>query len=112
MSEGPSVTGADIQFLLDTDAGFMVRRIEEIAEITEADCYYDEPGRMDGAKIYLLARGSLPKQVYIGYYLVEAGYDFHRKRVRLTDVDGGVVAEAPYRVYREANKTMVVKIKE
>ena len=103
--EEPRVIGGDIEFLLDTPAGFAVATVGEITETVESDLYDDMPGTIDESKIYMLARNMPPRQVFVSHHLVksdcatESGVRYHQKTVRLVDIDGGVVAEAPYRVY-------------
>lgn len=105
-TEGPSVVGADIQFLLDTPAGFDVKTVGEITDIVESDLYDVMPSTISESQIYMLARNMPPRQVFVSYHLVQAncssgdeGPRYHLKTVRLVDLDGGVIAEAPYRVY-------------
>lgn len=95
------VIGADIQFLLDTDAGFMVKTIKEIAETVEADAYYDEPGTCDTARFYVLTPGQPPREVADRYYVVQITGTIVYKRVAMVDTAGGVIAQAPYELHRD-----------
>lgn len=63
----PEIIGPDIEFLVQSTGGSRVWSVGEISEAIEADSYYDEPGRMDEAKIFALHFGSLPRPVEIKY---------------------------------------------
>lgn len=103
----PPVIGGDIEFLLDTPSGFVTKNVGEISEIVESDLYDDSPGTLDNSRIYMLARHIYPRLVTVRYNLIQAadhkaGRNYHQKMVQIIDVEGEVVAEAPYRVYPEA----------
>lgn len=105
----PPVIGGDIEFLLDTPAGHTVASIGDIADMVEADMYDTMPTTLSESKVYMLTRDMFPRQVFVAYRVVKTdckssseGPRYHLKTVRLIDIDGGVVAEAPYRVYPEA----------
>lgn len=99
------VIGGDILFLLDTDSGFFVADIKQIAKIVEADCYYDEPSRMDGAKVYVLYREEAPTEVVVRYYIERITDEVVYKTVRIAPEVNGIlldlIAQAPYEIYKK-----------
>lgn len=103
---GPEVIGTDIEFLLDTPAGYTVMSIAQIADMVEADLYGAMPTTLSESKIYVLTRNYAPRVVAYRYQAVESncideqGNRYHQRKVQLIDADGGgVIAQAPYRVY-------------
>lgn len=107
LSSEPPVIGGDIEFLLDTPAGFATKNVGEISEIVESDLYDDSPGTLDNSRIYLLTREQQPCEVSVCYRVIQyadpkAGRSYHQKAVQLISLDGRLIAQAPYRVYPEA----------
>lgn len=103
----PPVIGGDIEFLLDTPSGFVTKNVGEISEIVESDLYDDGTSTLDESRLYMLSRDMYPRLVTVRYNLIQAadhkaGRNYHQKTVQIIDVEGGVVAQAPYRVYPEA----------
>lgn len=104
----PPMIGADIEFLLDTPSGFVTKNIGEIAEMIESDLYDDEPSTLDESKVYMLSRHAYPRQVAVQYRVIKTVRNkiipsYHLKVVQLVDIDGGVMAQADYRVYEPSS---------
>lgn len=105
-AEEPPVIGNDIEFLLDSPAGHAVANIVELASMTEADAY-DTDLTVEVSDLYVLMRRYPPKKAWyrirlIGTQVDEHGGTYEQKLLVIIDVDGGLIAQAPFRVYRQA----------
>lgn len=94
----PDVIGADLFFLIDSEDGFRATDIISIVEMIEADAFYDEPGRMNNAHMFLLSRGSDPISVRAEYTIYSRDSEWVYKIMRVYSPTGDMLAQHGYRI--------------
>lgn len=95
----PTPIGIDYFYLVDgTDTYPRVLTVREIAEILEADSYYDEPGRIAGAPMYLLIHGRAPMSVRVEYSIYARDTQYCYKIIRIYNQTGDLLSQHGYQI--------------
>lgn len=96
----PTAIGLDYFYLIDgADTYFRTGTISDMVEMIEQDApYRDEPGRMDNARIYLLAHGRAPISVRVEYSSYARDEVYTYKIMRIYNQTGDMLSQHGYEI--------------